>query len=378
MGNKLLQFMLIALISGTAFAQDSTRIGTKYGFLPAFSFNSDNGIYIGTEIQVYDYGDMQPFKSYTRVSASYQTIGAFGITLFRDQVKTFGTNIRTSIDFHSSQNLGNYFLGDTEEIEFNQASFDTSLYYKFKSFRITGGITSRHPINFGEGISRSDFKMGLRLVYESPWDNQSNRFISDQRYEGYDGAYLTFFEFGFLWERRDNEFVAQSGYKIDVGTKIAPPLISTHPTIENYFNFNGFYPLVKKGRRSLTIATRLFLQNTIGDTPYWFVPNIGGSNTIRGVFFRRFSSDNAFSYSLEARTWLIPIKYKNINLGLNFFIDGGRVFKNDDWGGILSDHIHSLGLGGVMSIFTPDFILKYEMGFSEIGTGVFLGTGYSF
>ncbi len=379
MVNKVSLFAaLIAVSSTTVFAQDSLRTGTKYGFLPLLSFNTDNGIYAGAETQIYNYGDIEPFESYTRVNASYQTIGAFGVTLFRDQVRTFGTDIRTSIDFHSSQNLGNYFFGDTEEVEFDEARFDTSSYYKFKSFRITGGITTRLPVDFGEGISRSDFKIGVRLVYESPWDNQSNRFISDQRYEGYDGAFLTFLELGFLWERRDNEFVAQSGYKIDVGTKIAPPLISTHSTIENYFIFNGFYPLINKDRRSLTLASRVMIQNTVGDTPYWFIPNLGGFNTIRGVFYRRFSSDNALSYSLEARTWLIPIDYQNINLGVNFFIDGGRVFRNQDWDKALVDHTIALGFGGVMSIFTPDFILKAELGFSEIGSGIYLGTGYSF
>ena len=95
----------------------------------------------------------------------------------------------------------------------------------------------------------------------------------------------------------------KAGYKIDVGTKIAPPLISTHSTIENYFIFNGFYPLINKDRRSLTLASRVMIQNTVGDTPYLFIPNLGGFNTIRGVFYRRFSSDNALSYSLEARTW---------------------------------------------------------------------------
>ena len=44
----------------------------------------------------------------------------------------------------------------------------------------------------------------------------------------------------------------------------------------------------------------------------------------------------------------------------------------------LVDHTIALGFGGVMSIFTPDFILKAELGYSEIGSGIYLGTGYSF
>lgn len=378
MGKYPFLLSLVLLISVAVYAQDSTRVGTKIGFLPALSFNSDNGIYIGLQSQIYNYGDYQPFESYSRINVSYQSIGAFGISLFHDKVKTLGTDIRSSYDFLMSQNLGNYYFGDTEEIPFEKARFDTTSYYAFKSFRTSTGVSTRFPIYFGEGNSRFDLKTGLRIVYEKPWDINPNSFISNQKYAGYDGSFVTFLEFGLLYEARDNEFVSQRGIRIDVGTKIAPPLLSTHVTAENYLSLKAFYPLLTSRKRSLTLASRFFLQNTVGDTPYWFVPKIGSGGTIRGVFYSRFSSDNAISYSIEARTWLIPINYKNINLGLNFFVDGGRVFKNDNWGGFLADHIHSLGFGGVMSIFTPDFILKYDLGFSEIGTGIYLGTGYSF
>ncbi|MBO6535988.1 MAG: hypothetical protein JJ966_07160 [Balneolaceae bacterium] len=378
MSKVFFSLILVFTFIGSVQAQDSTRTGIKYGFLPLLSFNTDDGVYLGGEVQIYDYGAMLPFDSYTRVNATYRTNGAFGLYMYRDQVRTFGTDVRTGMDVLLSQNFGNYFFGDTEEIEFSQARFDTSKFYSFKSFRAASGISTRFPISFGEGISRFDLKTGLILVYESPWDLAEGSFMQQQKFTGYDGAFLSLMELGLVLERRNNEFVAQRGYKIDVGTKVAPPLISTNVTAENYFIFVGFLPVLEYKGRSLTLASKFALKNTVGDTPYWFLPSLSGSDNIRGVYYRRFSSDNAISYSLEARTWLIPIKYKNINLGLNFFIDGGRVFKNDDWGGILSDHIHSLGLGGVMSIFTPDFILKYEMGFSEIGTGVYLGTGYSF
>ena len=99
---------------------------------------------------------------------------------------------------------------------------------------------------------------------------------------------------------------------------------------------------------------------------------------MRGYMFRQFVSDNALSYSMELRTWLLEIPFKNIELGGTAFIDRGRVFTNENWRGMFSNHKVALGLGGVMSIFTPDFILKCEMGFSEERTAIYLGTGYSF
>ena len=99
---------------------------------------------------------------------------------------------------------------------------------------------------------------------------------------------------------------------------------------------------------------------------------------MRGYMFRRYVSDNALSYTLELRSWLFKLPFKNIELGGTAFMDAGRVFSNQNWRNMLSNHKVTLGLGGVMSIFTPDFILKYEMGFSEEGTGILLGSGFSF
>ena len=116
----------------------------------------------------------------------------------------------------------------------------------------------------------------------------------------------------------------------------------------------------------------------MGDTPYWFMPYLGDGSTLRGYMYRRFSSDNSLSYSVELRSWLLKIPFKNIELGVNLFADGGRVFTNENWDSIFNEHKLTLGFGGVMSIFTPDYILKYDIGFSDDGIGIYLGTGYSF
>lgn len=368
--------LLVGLIQTNIFAQDSLRTGIKYGLLPLVSFNTDDGIYLGGEVQRYDYRDQLPFRSYTVVRASYKTIGAFGLAITRDQVRTFGTDIRTASDLLITQNLGDYYFGDTEKFEFNRARFDTSNYYAFKSFRVNVGVVSRYPLQFGEGISRLDFKVGLRFVYETPWGTPSSRFMHQKNITGSEGAFLSFIETGIYLERRDSEFRAVRGYSIDAGVKYAPPIIGTHHTLLNNVQLKAFIPVVEE--LPISLAMRISLQTTVGDTPYWFKPSLGGVGTIRGFIYRRFVSDNALSYSVEVRSWLLKFPWKNLEFGLTAFADGGRVFTNQNWRGIFNHHNSSLGLGGVMSIFTPDFIMKYEMGFSKEGAGVYLGTGYSF
>lgn len=371
-----LVFVIVLSFSMSVYAQDSLRSGVKYGVLPALSFNTDDGFFLGGELKRYDYGNALPFNSFTRIATSYKTNGAFSFGISRDEVRTFGTDIRTSVDAFSSQNFGDYFFGDTDELGFDRQRFDSTSYYSFKSFRVNIGAATRFPISFGDGIERLDIKTGLRFVHETPWGTPNDRFINEQNIEGSNGAFLTIIDLALVIERRNAEFRAQNGYVVDIGLKYAPPVISTHHTMLNYINTSGYLPLLK--RIPVTLAGKFSFQNTVGDTPYWFTPTIGGAGTMRGHIYRRFSSDNAISYSMEIRSWLFKIPFKNIELGANLFADGGRVFSNNNWDNMFKSHNLTLGFGGVMSIFTPDYILKYDIGFSDEGVGIYLGTGYSF
>ncbi len=373
---RKISIVLFLLLPTLLFGQDSLRTGVKYGVLPVLSFNSDDGIFLGAEIKRYDYREVLPFKSYTRIAANYKTNGAFSLGLSREEVDIFGSDLRISWDFFSSQNFADYYLGDTDKTPFDRQRFDTTSYYSFKSFRVNFGGATRFPISKEGATNRFDFKAGLRIVYEAPWGTPETRFINAQNIEGNEGAFLTLIDLGLVLERRNSEFRAQKGYQLSVGSKYAPPGISTHHTMENYVRGVGFLPLSKK--MPITLATKLGLQNTVGETPYWFTPFLGGGSSFRGYMYRRFSSDNALSYTVEIRSWLLKIPFKNIELGLTLFMDGGKVFSNDNWDSILANHNMTLGFGGVMAIFTPDYILKYDFGFSEDGLGIYLGTGYSF
>lgn len=375
---KKLFFLVLLIIPASLFAQDSLRTGARYGFLPEVSFNSDDGIFIGGELKTYNYGNglVLPYKSFSRTRLNYKTNGAFTVSHRQTLVNFLDTDYRFYYKVFASQNFSNYFLGDTDKQDYNAEVFDTTSFYFFKTFKLDIGAIVRTPFTRGDGLDRFDLKTGISFVYETPWGNPEDSFINTGKIEGAEGATLTIIDIGLVLERRNSEFRAHKGFLIDLGTKYVPPVISTHHTIENYIKALGFLPLTK--RIPTTLAARFRFQNTLGETPYWLTPALGGGNTIRGFIYRRFTSDNALSYALELRSWLIKIPYKEINLGVHVFTDGGRVFSNDNWKSILRNHKHSLGFGGVMSIFTPDYILKAEMAFSEDGIGIYLGSGYSF
>ncbi len=374
-------FLLVPFLfcSISSLAQDSSRVGTKYAPIPELSFNSDNGIKIAGDLLVYDYGfdSVTPFESFSRYRVSYETIGAFSLLASRDVINAFDSGRRVFYYGFMNRGLNNYFFGDTDEQDYNEALFDTSDFYKFDMIRVDIGGVVRTPIESWDENKRIELKTGMSLVYESPFGTSSSDFINTANIEGRDGAFLSLLELGIIIDQRNSEFRAGNGYLIDAGIRYAPPGISTHHVAQNYFTALGFAPITKKFP-AITLATRLSFLNSIGDKPYWLTPALGGSESLRGFIFRRFTSDNALSYTMELRTWLFSLPFKSIDLGGHVFLDGGRVFSNENWNSAFSDHKYTLGLGGVMSIFTPDFVLKAEIGFSEDGTGIYLGTGYSF
>lgn len=376
--SQSLLILLFLFLFDIGYAQDSLKTGRNFIPIPEFSFNTDFGVKVAAEALIYDYGydATDPFENYTRYRVSYSTIGAFSLLASNDDVNAFDSNNRIFYYAFASRNLSDYFFGDTDNLDYDEARYDTSEYYDFEMIRAEVGGLMRTPINSSkkDGV---EFKKGALFIFEKPVNQSENKFISSANIDGNEGAFLSLLEIGVILDKRDSEFRPVRGYFFDMGTKYAPPLISTHHGMHNYFTAYGFAPVLNSFI-NISLATRISFLNTVGDKPYWMTPSIGGTGTLRGFIFRRFSSDNALSYSAELRGWLFKIPNSSVEIGGQIFMDGGRVFSNNNWDSMLTEHKFSLGLGGVMSIFTPDFIMKAEVGFSEDGSGIYLGTGYSF
>lgn len=380
MGKKTCSIIAIIFsVSITAFSQDSVRVGTKLVPIPELSFNSDFGIKVAGEVHVYNYGYdyKQPFEQFSRYRLSYSTIGAFSAHAIKEKIDAFGANTRLQLSGFISRNLSDYYLGDTDSRDYDESRFDDNNYYHYKMVRADFKALVRSPFKSLDRIEKAQLKYAINLVYERPFELDVMNFLSQNRELGRKGSLLAIAETGVIIDQRNSEFRPHRGFLFDLSIKGSIPVLSTFNNLQNHITFLGFVPIYDR-LFTTTLATRINLVNSIGDTPYWYTPSLGGVETLRGFIFRRFSSDNALSYTAELRSWVFSLPYKNIELGGHVFVDGGRVFNNKNWDSLLVEHKTALGLGGVMSIFTPDFILKAEIGFSEDGTGVYIGTGYSF
>lgn len=349
----------------------------RYGILPIVSFNSDRGFIGGMEVQEFDYrGETLPFRSYTVANFMYNSaLGAFNAKYYRDQVRTFGTTVRTTFGANSSLGYGNYFPGITVSEGFDRTRFDTTQYYQFNAFSFSTFVSTRWPWFLGEFIQRSDTRISLEFVYHNPFELETYSYLAENRPAGFDYTRNFYTEIGFQVERRNSEFQAQKGYVYSFNAKSSIPFISTQ--LHGSVGGGGavFFPLVASRRFSLTWASRVTGGYHWGDVPFWYMPFIGGYN-LRGYMWLRETGYALVNYSTELRSWFLSIPYKDIRLGLNLFADGGSVYDRKI--NLAEPHLFTVGFGGVMSIFTPDYIMKFDIGFSKEGMGIYLGTGYSF
>ncbi len=365
---------LFTCVEARSQSQDSVR----YGFLPSFAYDSDNGIYAAMDIQRFNYGDgtLKPYQTFGKYRVSYTGNGAYTLSGSRDHVRTFGTDKRSSVDAYISQNYGNYFPGYTTQGNFSKERFDTTSYYQFNSFLLNVGAETRIPITEIVGLKRTDVKIGFRVVHEKPFDLEPMSFMNTSRPTGWNGSTYSLFELAYIKERRDSEFRPQNGYTFVAGLKTALPVISTNMMGLVYSDIKFFHEITRSNEvPSLVFAQKFTVHHTLGEIPYWFAPSLGGSPSLRGFIYRRFVGKGSAQSSTELRSWLLKLPWLESQVGVSTFMDNGMVFDGsfeNAQGGT------TFGFGGFMSIFSRDYILKYEMGFSREGVGVSIGSGFAF
>jgi hypothetical protein len=68
-----------------------------------------------------------------------------------------------------------------------------------------------------------------------------------------------------------------------------------------------------------------------------------------------------------------------LKLGVQLFTDAGRVFTGEDQTeDLFRDYKQTFGFGGAISLFSPDFICRGDIGFSDEVTRIYVGIGYAF
>lgn len=376
-----LGFLLLLGVSDLSHAQMRTgSVGAdsvQSSLFPALAYDSDVGFIFGGLYSRIDYrGNVRPFNNYIKSTAIVSTKGMVSFELEYDQTRSFNSDIRSTYTLYAYRFTHDYFFGIGNSTTYDEDLFDEE-YYFYESKKINLAYEGRLPLHVNRRTGqRLDFLFGAGIKYENPSVKKpESRFNLDQP-RGIKGGWINSFSGGVLWENRNSEFDPTSGNRFKLKVRLAPEfLFSKYGMTSIEGDFRQYFHLFNW----VTIANRLQLHHTTGDVPYWELAALGNNETLRGYPLNRFMGQSSVAYSLEARKWILTFPRYAIKLGGHVFTDVGRVFtRQDDWSDLTSGYKQTIGVGGAISLFSPDFILRGELGLSEDTPRVYVGIGYTF
>ncbi len=379
---RILILLLFICVFGASSTAQSTQESDslEIAFLPAIAFNSDLGFIGGGIVNLYNYkNDIRPFYSFMSIAGIFSTKGLASFELALDKPYAFGTNMRLTSSIYVSKFLQATYYGiaNYQKIEEDPPT-DNPDYYLFQSFSTGLNTTFRIPALINSKNQRLDVLAILNFDYETPWDNGNQRLLTIEQPTGYSGGRTFMLGSGIIWEARDSEFNPTKGSYLETSIELGNKLwgstfnnIVLKHEMFHYFTFNFI--------KDITLANRFYTKHTSGETPYWKLAYAGDEETFRGYPSKRFLDDNVAILNTELRTWLVEIPSADMRFGGNLFFDVGRTFANGStFETITSDLKYTFGFATTASFFTPDFIIRSDIGFSEEGMGVYITTGYMF
>lgn len=379
--NVLLGLFLFGLISNSVQAQINTsqKDSIALGILPALSYSSDFGLFGGAIFSRYNYGiNDKPFKNSLLGSAILSTKGYVQIQVLFDKVRHFDTDYRASYEVSILRLFQNNFFGIGNNTTFDQTRWETTEDYLYESRGVLLAYKGRYPLyKKANDIKRFDVLFLGNYTYELALERVSTSQLSTIRPLGIGASYLSTIGTGFFWENRDNEILPTKGSWTEMHLLSAVPGVSSKWSASLLFRQHNYFTV--HFIKDLTLATRIYWRQVLGESSFWNLADAGYNSTLRGYPFRRFIDKGALTYNIELRTWLFEIPSWKSRIGGYFFTDAGRVFSDfDDYANIFKDYNQTFGFGGTVSFFNPNFFLRGEFGFSKELTRFYAGVGYLF
>lgn len=375
--------LLMCIFAGPAYSQAQTEPertdSVKIGFLPALGYSSDIGFVGGGLVSRYHYREgLDPFQSHLQSAALATTKGLFSFMLMYDQVETFNRPIRTKSLINIGRIKEATYFGMGNQSNFDKETWDEGNYFYETYFGIAE-VSGRKPIWKHSQYEKShlDLMLLTDVRLHRPQLGDESGFIVTDSPEYLDGGWTWEIGAGLFWENRDSEFAATRGNAGFINFRYAPGLLADFSMWQLQLQASQF--ATTQIIFPVTAALKVGYHQAGGSTPFWMLPVAGGEYSIRGYAEGRFRGDASLYYTAELRTWLLQYPDYGFRLGGQLFTDGGRVFETSEiTRSIFKDHHHTYGLGAALSLFTYDFIIRADIGFSEEISRVYFGIGYTF
>jgi len=207
--------------------------------------------------------------------------------------------------------------------------------------------------------------------------------------DDHDGLWI---EAGLRFDTRDSQHNPYRGFAVGVNT-VAAPIQSRGKcggkvvgfatgviAVPGIFHSGGDES--EENPPTDTLAASAFIADTYGSLPFWALPSLGGSNTLRGYIANRWTGESAWHASGEYRFWFLPrgIRFTERLLiervGLALFADVGTVAE--DLGDLFEAAVHTSYGFGLRFTLERTALFRGDLGFSEEGTNLAITFGLSF
>lgn len=371
----ILIFTLCLVRAGIGQINEEDLYGeTAQTILPIAGYTSDYGLFGGGVYQRINYRENhQPFYSNLQVDFNGSTRGRWIVGIDYERATLFDHNIRNLTVFEYERDPQSTYFGVGNNSPFSTEAFDDGAFFLLKS-HVELNFDARKTVMELEN-SAIDGVLRLKGSYTNISDRgRDTQFILNPP-PGVEGGWVNKLGTGLIYDSRDSEFSPRQGLRFETGVNISSSLMeSDYSFTDGFVDARGFLPLPL----DFILAQRLKYAFSSGDVPFWEMPKIGNQRSLRGYALNRFIGDQSVVYMTEVRKWFLSVLDDEIRFGAHIFSDMGRVFSDDDNPRFFDDWKTTWGIGGAISAFSPDLIVRGEVGFSDEDYRIYAGVGFAF
>jgi len=367
---------LIILLSGCALS-DEPATGFQVAAVPNGSYKDSEGYALGGNLFCYQYGDGSavPFKWNVILSLKKSTKGFFSAYLFYDRPQAFGPDSRFSFYMEYKRyleddyyGLGNNARRRTAYLNPSNNEFRDKLYYSFQQRWPSLFIYFQTPsfLRHTRNLFSAGFYERSMTLLAVP-----NKLAEDAPL-GVNGGSTHIFQYGLIYDTRDQETTPHTGAWSEIIAEYAAPLLGSD---YNYLR------LTLTDRRYISIfprlvyAHRLLFEPIFGDVPFYDMAMInssferhfglGGASSLRGVPRLLFVGQHKLlgNFELRFEALNISILRQDLTFFIHTFVDAGRVWLKED--AFSLNNIHSSYGAGLHIRWKKDLVGAIDVGRSR-------------
>ncbi|MEQ8763320.1 MAG: BamA/TamA family outer membrane protein [Planctomycetota bacterium] len=197
---------------------------------------------------------------------------------------------------------------------------------------------------------------------------------------------------GVRWDVRDSQHLPYRGGTVGLGIYSQP--LQTSSDVGAVIGLDGSWifpmpPLLHDGGDADeehpptdSLAFGSFVNSTTGDLPFWALPSLGGSDTLRGYIGNRWTDRSSWHASAEYRFWAVPRgvaitrRIRIERLGMAVFAEMGSVAPRlDRLGSAVIRESYGVSF---RATFDRQALFRIDVGWSPEGTNLTIAYGLSF